>query len=87
MSVCEATTATIVEVVQDATVIIGTILIQLASSLVVFDSGSMHTFLAKAFVDKIDMKLDDLSYELVMSTLVGEVLTIEVCVRAIVVMI
>lgn len=87
VSVCAATVATTVEVVQDTTFIIGTILVQLAFALVVFDSDSKHTFLAKAFVDKTDMKLDDLSYNIVMSTPVGVVLTMEVCVRAIIVMI
>lgn len=63
------------EVVQDAPIIKSTILIQSASALVLFDSGSTHSFLAKAFLDKIGMRLDDLAYDLVMSTPSGAVFT------------
>lgn len=33
--------------------------------VVLFDSSSTHTFVAKAFVDGIGMRIDDLGYDLV----------------------
>lgn len=48
----------------DIAVITGTILVQSALALVLFDSGSTHT-LAKAFVENVCMRLDNLGYILV----------------------
>ena len=47
--------ATAAEAVRDPRVIIGTIMIQSAPTTVLFDSGSTHTFLARAFIDRIDI--------------------------------
>lgn len=68
---------------QDAAVCTGTLLIHSALVVVLFDLGSTHTFLARAFVDRIGVLIDDLGHNLVISTLVGATLTIEVCVRGI----
>lgn len=66
------------EGVQDAAVITCTILIQSASSLVLFNPSSMHTLLAKTFVDKTDMRLDGLGYDLILSKPEGAVLATRV---------
>lgn len=81
---CATTTE---EAIQDATVITSTIFIQSAYTLILFDSGRMHNFLAKAFVDKIGMRLNDLVYDLVVSTPARAVLTTRVCMRGIIIMI
>lgn len=59
----------------------GTILIYSAPALVLFDSGSMHTFIAKAFVNGIGMGLDDLGYDLVVTTPIKANLTSRVCMK------
>lgn len=56
------------EAVQDASVIIGTLLIHSTPVVVLFDSCSTHTFIAKTFVDRIDLCVKDLGYDLVEST-------------------
>lgn len=52
------------ELVVDIIVITGTILVQSALALVLFDSGSTQT-LATAFVENVCMRLDNLGYKLV----------------------
>lgn len=53
------------EAIQDANIIIGTFLIHSVPAGVLFDFGSMHIFLARAFVDKIC--LSQLGHDLVVS--------------------
>lgn len=60
--------ATAEEVVQDNTVIIGTLLIHSTPTVVLFDERSTHTFLARVFVDRIYVSIDGLGYDLVAST-------------------
>lgn len=80
--------ATIVEeAVKDATVVTVTLLIHSAPATVLFDSGSMATFISKTFVDRIDMPVEDLGYDLVVSTPAGAILVTRVCVRGVVVLI
>lgn len=69
---------TIEEVVQDATIIIGTLLIHLARVVVLFDSSSTHTFISRKFVDWIGVPIDDLGYDLVISTPTRAVITTKV---------
>ena len=56
--------ATADEAVQDAAVITGTLTIHSTPALVLFDSGSIHTFLAQAFVDRIGLDVVDLWFYL-----------------------
>lgn len=60
--------ATAEEAVQDTAVIIGTLFIHSAPTVVLFDQGRTHTFLARTFVDRICVSMDDLGYYLVAST-------------------
>lgn len=60
--------ATTEEAVSDATIITGTLLIHLALAEVLFDLGSTHTLPARVFIDRICVSVDDLGYELVVST-------------------
>lgn len=48
------------EVVQDVTIIRGTLLIDSAPAFVLFDSGSTHMFISRMFVDRIGVFVDDL---------------------------
>ena len=80
-------TATADEAIQDAAVITGTLTIHSTPALVLFDSGSMHTFIATAFVARVGMTLEDLGYDLTVSTPTGVVLTTAVCVRDVAVVI
>lgn len=80
-------TATAKEVVQDAVVIIDTLLIYSAFDNALFDFGSTHTFIARTFVDRIGVTVKDLGYNLVVSTLARAVLTTEVFVRGVYVVI
>lgn len=73
------------ELVWGAAVIIGTLLIHSAPSLELFDFGSTHTFTAKAFVYRIGVSVEDLSYNLVVLTLARVILTIRVCVKGVVI--
>lgn len=75
--------ATAEEAVKEATIITGALLIHLAPVVVLLDSGSMHTFMSKKFNDWIDVPIDDLGYDLVVSTPSREILTTGVCVRGI----
>ena len=75
--------ATAVKAVQDPRVITGTITIQSAPATMLFDSGSTHTFLARAFVDRNGMTVLDLGHDLVVSTPFGATLTTGVCVRGV----
>ena len=73
--------ATADEAVQDAAVITGTLTIHSTPALVLFDSGSTHAFIATAFATRFGMTIEDLGYDLTVSTPTGVVLTTEVCVR------
>lgn len=53
------------EVVHDSTIITSTLLINFASTIDLFDSGNTHTFIAKKFVDRINVTVEDLGYDLV----------------------
>lgn len=60
-----------------------TLLKNYAIIVALFDHSSMHTFIAKTFVGRIGLSVEDLSYDLVVSTLVGASLTTGVCVRGV----
>lgn len=70
---------TIEEVVQNAVVITNTLLIHSTPTVALFDSGSTHTFIAKLFFDRIGVSVEDLRYDLVVSTLAETVHTTGVC--------
>ena len=74
--------ATADEAVQDTAVITGTLFIHSTPAVVLFDSGSTHTFLARSFVDRIGVELD-LGFDLRVSTLAGVVLTTGVGVQGV----
>lgn len=44
--------------------IIGTLLVRFAPSVVLFDLSSIHTILAQYFVDRIGMDVEDLGFDL-----------------------
>lgn len=67
--------ATTKEAIQDATIITGTLLIHYVSIVVLFDSSSKHTFLARAFIDRICVPIGDLGHDLGVSTPSGATLT------------
>ena len=73
--------ATADEAVEDAAVITGTLPIHSISAIVLFDSGSTHTFLAQAFVDRVGLEVVDLGFDSQVSTPVGVILTTRVGVR------
>ena len=52
--------------------------IHFAPAIVLFDSGSTHTFLSRSFADRIGVQLEDLGFDLRVSTPAGVVLTIGV---------
>lgn len=70
--------ATTEEIVHDATVIRGTLLIHLVPTVILFDLGSTHTFLARTFVDRIGLTVGDLQHNLVVLTPSGVNLTTKV---------
>lgn len=55
--------------------ITGTLPIYSAPFAALFDSGSMHTFIVKTFVDRIGVYVKDLGYDLVVSTPTRVILT------------
>lgn len=65
-------------VVQDAPIIPYTLLIHSSPIVVLFDFVSAHMFMSRTFVDMIGMTIDDLGYDLVVSSPVGVVLTMDV---------
>ena len=69
------------EAIQDAAVITSILPIHSTPAIVLFDSGSTHTFLAQAFVDRVGLDVVDLGFNLQVSTLAGVVLTTGVGVR------
>ena len=79
--------ATVDEAVEDAAVITGTLTIHSTPALVLFNSGSTHTFIATAFAARVGMTVEDLGYDLTVSTPTGVVLTTAVCVRDVAVVI
>lgn len=60
--------ATAKNAVQDSVVIIGTLFVHMAPTIVLFDSGSTHTFIGKIFVDRIGMFVGNLGYDLVVDS-------------------
>ena len=56
--------ATADEAVQDAAIVTGTLPIHSIPAIVLFDSGSTHTFLAQAFVDRVGLEVIDLGFDL-----------------------
>lgn len=76
--------ATIVDdEVQDTSVITTTLLIHFALTIAMFDYGSTHIFIAKIFVNRIGVFVEDLGYELVVSTSINSVLTTRLCLRGV----
>lgn len=78
---------TIDEVVQNTSVIIGTLLIHSTPIIVLFDSRCMHMFISRTFINRIRVPVDDLGYDMVVSTPVGVVLTIGECMKGITIVI
>lgn len=78
---------TIEEVVEDAILITCILFIHSAPSIALFNFGSKHTFIAKKFIDMIGVSIDDLRYDLVVSTPTGLVLTCGVCVSGVTIVI
>ena len=70
--------ATADEAVEDAAVITGTLPIHSIPAIVLFDSGSTHTFLAQVFVDRVGLEVVDLGFDLRVSTPAGVALTTRV---------
>ena len=62
-------------------IVTGTLPIHSTPAIVLFDSGSTHTFLAQAFVDRVGLEVVDLGFDLRVSTPAGVVLTTGVGVR------
>ena len=75
--------ATTVEAVQDPSVITSVLPISSVSTTVLFDSGSTHTFLARAFADRLGMPMVDLGHDLIVSTPSGATLITGLCVRGV----
>lgn len=73
--------------VQDATIITSTLIIYSTPAIVLFDAGSTHTLIAKTFVDRIDVLVDDLGYDLVVSIPTIAMHTSRECVKGIIVVI
>lgn len=67
--------------------IIGTLLVRYAPSIVLFDLSSIHTILAQYFVDRIGMDVEDLGFDLRVSTSARVILTTSVSVTGVIVMI
>lgn len=76
--------ATIVEeVVHVTTVITSTFSIHSLPVVVLFDSGSTHTFLDKSFIDRTCLMVGDLEHDIVLSTTICITLTTGVSVRGV----
>lgn len=75
------------EVVKDAAMITGTLLIHSPLVITLFNYSCTHAFIAMIFNNRIGMLVEDLGYDLVVSTLVGAILITEVCVMVAVVLI
>lgn len=60
--------ATAKEVVQDDIIVRDTLLIHSTPVIVLFDFGSTNTFITKTFVNRVGMSVEDLNYDLVVST-------------------
>lgn len=71
------------EAVQDFTIITCTLLIHFSPIVSLFDSSSTHTFIAKTFVDRIRVLVEDLGFDFVVSTLVRVVHTTGECLRGV----
>lgn len=67
--------------------ITSTLLIHSTPKVVLFDFGSMHTFIAKTFINRIGVFVKDLDYYLIILAPNEAILTIGVCVRDVVVVI
>lgn len=75
------------EAIQDTAINTGNLPIQSAPTVMLFDSGSTHMFIAKAFVDRIVFSIKDLGYDLVVSTPARVIHTISECVHGVAVVI
>lgn len=65
--------------------ITGTLLIHYDPTIALFYSDGTHMLIDKTFVDRIDVSVENLGYDLVISTPTEAVLTTGVCVRVVVV--
>lgn len=72
------------EAIKDATMITGTLLIHSSTANTLFDYGGTHTYIAKTFVNRISVFVEDLGYDLVVLTPTEAVLTIKMCVSGVV---
>lgn len=71
---------TIMEAVQDAAIITCILLIHSSPAVALFNSGSTLTFIAKTFVDRFGVSIEDLGYDLAVSTPARAIVTTSVCV-------
>lgn len=62
---------------QEATVITGILLIHTTPTTVLFDFGSMQTFITKIIMNRIGVSVEDLGYELVALISTGAVSSLE----------
>lgn len=71
------------EAFQDTTIITSILLIHSVPTIVLFDSSSTHTFLARVFIDRICVSVKDLVYDLAVSTTTSATLPTGECVRGV----
>lgn len=64
--------------------IIATLLLDSISVVVLFNSGSTHTFIVENIVPQIGVGLEDLGYNLIVIAPIRAVLTTKECVRGVV---
>lgn len=74
-------TATIEQLVMNATVITRTLLIHSTHTIVLLDSISIQKFIAKTFFIRINLIVEDLGYDFIVSTPSRAILTIGECVK------
>lgn len=77
--------ATTKEAVQDVAIITATLLIHSTLVVALLDSSSTHTFIAKTFIDKIGLFVEDLGNDFVVSTPLKVVHSTSECARGVVV--
>lgn len=73
------------EYVKDMAGITCALLLDSVPAVVLFDAGSTHVLIARTFIHSIGVGLDDLGYDLVVTTLVRAILTTQECMRDVVV--
>lgn len=71
------------EVVHDAAVTTGTLLMDSVLAVVLFDSSSTHTFITQTSVLRIGVGLKDLNYDLVVTAPARAIFTTIECVRGV----